>query len=54
MPCEKLIKNSVVKVSSTLGLVLLIIDIVLPGIGTMLSSVCGDKVNCDAFIVGLL
>lgn len=45
--------KSVQKCPSDWGLILLIVNCFLPGIGTMVSSYCADSINWEAMGVGL-
>ena len=47
-------KEYVVKLPENLALVLLIINIIFPGVGTMVSGCAGDKVECNVILIGLL
>ena len=40
-------------VSSPWGIVLLILNIVWPGLGTIINSFMGDKVHCTSLLVGV-
>ena len=46
--------NSVVKVDQTMGLILFIVNILFPGIGTCVSACVGKEFNSMALIFGIL
>ena len=51
--CEPLTLD-IVKVDDSWGIVLLIVNIFFPGIGTIINSLMGDKVHVTTLIVGIL
>ena len=53
MVCESLTED-LVQVNSPWGLVLLLLNIFIPGLGTIINSCMGDKWHVTTFIVGLL
>jgi hypothetical protein len=53
MVCEDLQSKSVVKCAPPWHIILFITNIVLPGIGTILSSCCASKFNVMAVAIGL-
>ena len=48
------IEPSIVKVGVTASWFLLILNIILPGVGSMISSFCGSKFNSTALLYGVL
>ena len=49
----KFCKDAVVKLDKWVAIVLFIVNIVFPSIGTMISACCGKKFHKEALIVGL-
>ena len=54
MVCDKLQEESVVVVPSPFHIILFIVNIFLPGWGTMISSCCSSNFNPLALIVGVI
>ncbi len=54
MVCEDLQKKSVLKVGKPANLILFIMNIFLPGWGTMISSCISSSFSSTAFLVGLV
>ena len=50
---HKLNSKALVKVKSPWHIVLFILNI-FPGLGTLISSICGSSCNCDTVLVALL
>lgn len=53
MGCDKLIKE-IAPVKAPYSLIMLILNIILPGFGTALNSCMGEKFNVTTFIVAIL
>ena len=47
-------KDAVVKLDKTLAIVCLVLNIILPGVGTMISACTGSDFNATALIYGVL
>lgn len=54
MVCDKLQEESVVAVPPPLHIVLFIVNILLPGVGTMVSACLSSRFNPLALVVGLI
>ena len=53
MSCDKLTAD-IVSVPAPWGIVLLIINVLLPGIGSIINSLMADKVRVTTLVVGIL
>ena len=51
MPFEQICGHTIPHVNSCMALIILIINIFLPGTGTMLTGCCGTGANCCAFLL---
>ena len=47
-------KEYVVKLPKNTALILMIVNIILPGIGTMISGCLVKKIQCNVILIGLL
>ena len=48
------LKSDLVTVKAPMGLVLMLVNIFLPGIGTMINACMGSSFRATTFIVGIL
>ena len=44
----------VLKVESSMGIVILILNIIIPGLGTMLTACMAGDFNCTVLLIGIL
>mmetsp|Transcript_12231 Transcript_12231/g.12045 ORF Transcript_12231/g.12045 Transcript_12231/m.12045 type:complete len:81 (+) Transcript_12231:69-311(+) len=54
MVCEELIRKTVKRVPQPWHIILFIINIILPGWGTMISACCGSDLDVFTILVGLV